>query len=58
MLLQNLLLAYGCVSHFDQELFTHTILDPIILSDDDSAGAESEADRIDLDIDARAQSLE
>jgi hypothetical protein len=37
-------------------LLTHTITDPIILSDDESAGAESETDCSDLDVDVRAKS--
>jgi hypothetical protein len=36
-------------------LFIHTIPDPIILSDDESAGAESETDCSDLDVDVRAK---
>lgn len=35
---------------------THPIPDPIILSDDESVGAESETDYSDLDVDSRAKS--
>jgi len=37
-------------------LLTHTITDLIILSDDESAGAESETNYSDLDVDVRAKS--
>jgi hypothetical protein len=37
-------------------LLTHPIPDPIMLSDDESVGAESETDYSDLDIDPRAKS--
>jgi hypothetical protein len=36
-------------------LLIHTIPDPIILSDDESAGAESKTDCSDLDVDVRAK---
>jgi hypothetical protein len=37
-------------------LLTHPIPDPIMLSDDESVGAESETDYSDLDVDLRAKS--
>jgi hypothetical protein len=37
-------------------LLTYTILDPIMLSDDESAGAESKTDCSDLDVDVTEKS--
>lgn len=42
--------------NLSRDFFTHTTSDPIILSDDEPAGAESETDYSDLDIDLTTKS--